>query len=125
MATELLSDRFTIQTVDQSDQRYAIIRKIDMSSSNASITLDIHSQLIDLNPSNSVDVLLYHGIVDDNDVPVEYNYLVVGRMYEMKNDGDKIVYYGSFGGMQFVLKSINNVAMLDDRCDVSLAIRKY
>ncbi|KAM0672967.1 hypothetical protein GVAV_000823 [Gurleya vavrai] len=124
MATEVLCDRFTVKSVYSTEDRYVIVKQTDFSSKTANITIDIHTQLLDIKPNDLTDIIIYRDAVEESEVPIEYKYLVTGKMYEVNTKNGITEYLGSFGGLQFVLKTEKQID-LDDNCDFSLGIRKY
>lgn len=125
MAVEVYLNRFKVANVEESDQRYAVVKKAKLNSDNSTIILDFHSQLIDLKDDAVLNLIIYKGNDGEDQIPDEYNYLVCGKLYEMNIRSDMVEYIGSFGGMQFVLQSDKAINELDDRSDIMLGIQMY
>ncbi|KAM0677042.1 hypothetical protein BDAP_002418 [Binucleata daphniae] len=125
MTVEVYSNRFKVQEVEESDQRYKVVKKVNMVSDNSSIIIDVHTNLIDIKNDAVLNIIIYKGDINEKEIPEDYNYLVCGKLYEMNIHAEMVEYIGSFGGMQFILKSDKAIEELDDRCDITLGIQTY
>lgn len=125
MTNEVYNNRFQVQSIEDSDQRYKVVKKVKLVSDTVTITMDVHVNLIDLKNDAILNLVMYKGEIDEDKIPEEYTYLVCGKIYETKIHTNMYEYIGSFGGMQFVMNCDSAIQDLDDRSDITLGIQAY
>lgn len=123
MITEILSSRFQVTSVDTTPEQYKNIRIATFTNKAQTITIDYNCKIFSLTSNAMVDILLYNTAIENEDVPLDFEYLMVGKMYEVNNDKG-YVYSGSFGGLKFEMRCEEEMKELNDNCDIAIAIKK-
>ncbi|EJW02326.1 hypothetical protein EDEG_03228 [Edhazardia aedis USNM 41457] len=117
MAQQLFSSRFTVENITKEDYKYQQCATVLLKSLQHTLKFDYPCQYVELEVDDVAEVVIYRDHVKDSDVPREFNYVCLGKMYSISDD--QMV--GSFNGLQMVLTGEN--IGLDDRCDFSMALR--
>lgn len=115
MAEEVLTSRFFVA---ERTNENTMVSTLILKNKQSEIILDVHSDSWDIYKDDSVELILFKGHVDD-DLAKEYNYVMLGNMYEVNDT----TYIGSFGGLKFEMKTDETVD-LNDRCLMSIALKK-
>lgn len=123
MANEILSTRFEVTLCEESPEKYKGVGSLVLKNRTHELSIDYNNNLFNVSEKDIVEVILYNEVVTDDDVPQDYEYVMIGKMYECNND-DGYKYLGSFGGLKLDIRCESEIAQLNDNCHVSLAMKK-
>jgi DNA-directed RNA polymerase I, II, and III subunit RPABC3 len=126
MAMEVLSTRLTVEDIDKGGKKFQKVSRAHMKSSNYTIVLDYHNILLPLTTTDTVDIVLYDGVVPDELVPQDYQYVMTGKVYKIvRDDSGVMTCSASFGGLCMTLTTESeNIKKFTDFSDISIAVRK-
>lgn len=110
---EVVVDQMKIVSIDKEGKIYDKVSRAELESERMRAILDYHSILLPLKPSDILDIIIYKGDVEDNNVPREYEYLMLGKCYKHVKDDRENTYHISFGGLLLQIQSSTDIDLCD------------
>lgn len=110
---EIVTDQMKVVSIDKEGKVYDKVSRAELVSKRIKAVLDYHSILLPLKISDTLDIVVYKGEVEDGNVPKDYEYVMLGRCYKCVESEEKNVYYISFGGLLMHMESDLNIKLCD------------
>lgn len=120
---EVVVDQLRIVSIDEEGKIYDKVSRVRLESERTRLLLDYHSFLLPLRPTDVLSVVIYKGEIGDNDVPREFEYVMLGKCYKYTEEGASSVYDVSFGGLLLKIESSDALGICDFD-DVAFACKR-
>ncbi|ELQ74853.1 RNA polymerase subunit 8 [Trachipleistophora hominis] len=121
---EVYKHVYTVETIDKDKKIFNKLSKLYLADQAYKLTIDYHSLLFKPKINDKIEIVIYKGILAEEEVPECYEYVLQGHCYRNKLADGKRIIGVSFGGMLMEMIVDENDVNLASNCqDVGMALR--